>query len=428
MFLIQTMMKNGKVMTMTTNVEVISIAQKYVGKKCYDAIKYCGISSSTPWCDAFVTYSFYKAGAKNLYCKGTKQTYCPASIKICRQLYAEIPLYLAMRGDVIFFDWEPNGTPNHVGFVYAPISTSEIKTLEGNTSGGKVAYKERTLGPRCRMWVFRPHYTAKYTIGVLEVDGVCGYSTIANLQKALGIKVDGILGRDTVKALQRHVGVAPDACWGKKTSRAVQKLIGAKVDGEFGKESVKALQKWVNAANKVIVKTDKGTVKTASKAQEKKHAYKIKVNVATQVATLFDNDVPIKTCYCSTAKKGCTTPLGTFKIGKSGKKVARARTAKMSSGKSFAEFLIRFKGSKCQHTVPYKTRQETGHVFSSEFNKLGTRRSSGCVRVPWDFAKFCYENCPDGTPYIIYSKEGEYPMGEPAKLTSKNNIDPTYKK
>ena len=70
------------------------------------------------------------------------------------------------------------------------------------------------------------------------------------------------------------------------------------------------------------------------------------------------SEKPIMSEWVSTARKGCTTPVGTWKIqGASKGRKAKLRTAKLSGGKSYAEYLVRFKGAKCTHTVPYSKRQ-----------------------------------------------------------------------
>lgn len=130
--------------------------------------------------------------------------------------------------------------------------------------------------------------------------------------------------------------------------------------------------------------------------------------------------------YVSTAREGFITPVGTWKIQKSGKSVAKSRTALLSGGSSYAEYLTRFKGAKCIHTVPYKERQTSGHVNKNQFNKLGSPASAGCVRMPYKMAKFIYENCPLGTPVIVYEKANDYPMGKPKKYIATTDIDPTY--
>lgn len=43
--------------------------------------------------------------------------------------------YIPNPGDIIFFDWEPNGEPNHVGIVQA-VEDGIVYTIEGNSSNG----------------------------------------------------------------------------------------------------------------------------------------------------------------------------------------------------------------------------------------------------------------------------------------------------
>lgn len=43
--------------------------------------------------------------------------------------------YIPSPGDIIFFDWEPNGEPNHVGIVEA-VEDGIVYTIEGNSSNG----------------------------------------------------------------------------------------------------------------------------------------------------------------------------------------------------------------------------------------------------------------------------------------------------
>ena len=230
-----------------SNTEQLNIAKKYLGKGGSKFRKFCGLPAGAAWCDAFVTTIFAEAGNSPLFCNGTKQTYCPTTMKWCEKNLASVPPYLALPSDIIFFDWEPNSVPNHIGFVRERKDCDAIYTIEGNTSGGIVANKLRNTKYVCG--IFRPHFKASYKIGTLEVDGLFGYNSIAMLQKALKVEVDGILGQGTVKALQRKCGVSADGLWGKATSKAVQKMVGVTADGLFGPNSVKALQRWINKQN-----------------------------------------------------------------------------------------------------------------------------------------------------------------------------------
>jgi lipoprotein-anchoring transpeptidase ErfK/SrfK len=417
------------------NTELLKIAQKHLGQGGAVFRKYCGLPSGAAWCNAFVTYIFNEGGDSALYCNGKKMTYCPTSIKWCKDNLAQIPLYLAMPMDVIYFDWDRNGVPNHIGFVRARHTTSDIYTIEGNTSN-KVMNKTRPSKYVCG--IYRPHFKPTYTLKKLTVDGECGYNTIAGLQKSLGCTVDGILGKATVKALQKKVGVTADGAWGNKTSMAVQKMLGVKIDGQFGPASVKALQNWINkkafpsstAGSPAVTKPT-----TPSKPKATLKSYRIEIDLTNQIGTVYGiySDKSSKVMmseFVSTARKGKTTPTGNFKIsGASGGRKAKLRTAKMESGKSYAEYLCRFHGAKCMHCVPYRKRNTTGHVDKTEFNKLGTPASGGCVRMPWKLAHYIYTNCPVGTPVKVFKgTKGKFPGGKPKKYTAKTNLDPTYKK
>lgn len=246
---------------MTTSNQVYNIAKKHLGHKGSHARSYCGMSSG-PYCCAFVTMCVQQAGGKKLFYGGKKCTYCPNAIKWCKANLAEVPPYLAMRMDYIFFDWQPNGTPDHIGFVLDKVSTDKIKTLEGNTSGGIVALKTRK---GYIQGIFRPLYTpdVKLSKAKLTVDGDFGYKSIYMFQTMLGVKADGILKKSDVKAFQKMLKVSPDGFWGPKTSKKAQKLIGAKQDSAFGPASVKKLQEYINA--KCFPSAKKTTTSTAKK-------------------------------------------------------------------------------------------------------------------------------------------------------------------
>ena len=243
---------------MKSNVQQLALAKKYLGESCP---KCCSMSNNC--CCYFVSMGFKNAKNASLFYGGKTVTYCPNAIKWCKANLAQIPLFLAMPSDIIFFDWELNGVPNHIGFVDKRINDQQIHTLEGNTTSEYVvAY--RTREAKYIQGIFRPHFPATYTIGTLKVDGQFDYQSIAMLQKALGIKVDGILGKDTVKALQKKVGVTQDGSWGVNTSKAVQRFLKkegvykGEIDGCVYLETVKALQTWINKkVGKTTTTTDK---------------------------------------------------------------------------------------------------------------------------------------------------------------------------
>ena len=230
-----------------SNTELLKIAQKHLGEGGSKFRRFCGLPAGAAWCNAYVDYVAAEGDDESLYFNGKKYTYCPDSIKWCYNNLADIPIYLALPMDIIYFDWEPNGRPNHIGFVRERHTDQDVYTIEGNTSGGIVAKKTRVEKYVCG--VFRPHFKGAWKDAALEIDGYFEYNSIAMLRKALGMTPSSLLSRAVILELQKKVGVAQDGSWGVKTSKAVQKMVGTTVDGAFGVKSVKALQKWINKQN-----------------------------------------------------------------------------------------------------------------------------------------------------------------------------------
>lgn len=281
------------------NVELLKLAEKHLGQRGAIFRKYCGMSNGA-WCCAYVTYMFHEGDDSYLFYGGKKVVYCPTAIQWCRANLAQIPIYLALPMDIIFFDWNANNVPDHIGFVRERKTDQEVYTIEGNTSGGIVANKTRTAKYVCGC--FRPYFPvarSEYsTDTVLEIDGLFGYNSISMLQKALGLTQDAILGRETVKALQKRAGVAQDALFGPGTARAVQKmcgLTGKDVDGAFGPKSVKALQKWINAQNK------KGTNSSPSKPTSK--PVNNETNIPTKAQEIVETAKALSWPYGTAEKK-----------------------------------------------------------------------------------------------------------------------------
>ena len=301
---------------MTSNTELLKIAQKHLGQGGAVFRKYCGLPSGAAWCNAYVDYVANEGGVKALYFNGKKETYCPNSIKWCKSNLAQIPLYIAMPMDIIYFDWDRNGVPNHIGFVRAHNTTDSIYTIEGNTDGGKVARKTRPSKYVCG--IYRPHFPHTFNDKKLTVDGDCGYQTIGGLQKALKIlgyysgSLDCILGQGTVKALQKWAGTSPDGAWGNGTSKAVQKKIGAAVDGAFGKNSVIALQKWINANAYASKPTSsKPSTPTATKTNAEKLVDELKLlawaNGTAKKKYAYKTGAPKEACKKAMKKHGYKT-------------------------------------------------------------------------------------------------------------------------
>jgi CHAP domain len=104
-----------------------------------------------PWCAMFVTWCAVRAGSKALK-QGARYSYVPyieQDAKAGVNGLWDVVKTEGKPGDIITFDWDGNGSGNHVGFVELNLGGGNYQTIEGNTSessndnGGKVMRRTR---------------------------------------------------------------------------------------------------------------------------------------------------------------------------------------------------------------------------------------------------------------------------------------------
>ncbi len=148
--------------------------------------------------------------------------------------------------------------------------------------------------------------------------------------------------------------------------------------------------------------------------------YMIKVNRIQNCITIYKKDkkgeytVPHKAIVCSVGKKLGDTPLGDFTT------LISYEWLLMVDG-SYGQFAYRFYGSILFHSVPYFSRDKSDLEYK-QFNKLGEAASLGCVRVCVRDAIWLIENCPVGTPVVVYDDEtSPGPLGKPEMIKIPEN-------
>ena len=249
--------------------DVLRVARGEIG--CTNGAKYFnhfGQSDLGPWCVAWVRYCMDVAGGSFDWHTWYAWDWTDAPNPISpRNLRA---------GDALSFDWDGDNLGDHVGIVES-VHDWGCKTIEGNTSGGVCAKKDR--GWDCIICGIRPNYSGS---GAIEVDGWAGPRTVAAWQRAMGTEADGTIsdqirsndqyrervvaidhypydearsgyqGSALVRAVQGRVGAGVDGDWGRETSRMVQTRLkslgyyGDAIDGYFGYNSTVALQRSLN--------------------------------------------------------------------------------------------------------------------------------------------------------------------------------------
>ena len=156
------------------------------------------------------------------------------------------------------------------------------------------------------------------------------------------------------------------------------------------------------------------------------YPYLVAVNRETQTVTVYAKDeagnytVPYKSMICST---GTDTPVGEFRT-------TDQYTWRALVGGVYGQYATRITGSILFHSVPYYA-QDKAQLESEEYNKLGTPASLGCVRLRVTDSKWIYDECPSGTPVVLYDGDSSTdPLGNPGfapiDLSSPNaGWDPT---
>jgi cell wall-associated NlpC family hydrolase len=126
---------------------VLALAKHFVDKKYVegprkDTIfgKFMGLNFA-PWCASFVSYIFQKSGSGNVV-RNTQTAKgfvgCTAGINgLKKKGFETVKVTEALPGDIIFFDWEQNKDPDHVGIVLKTNPKKKtITCYEGNTTNG----------------------------------------------------------------------------------------------------------------------------------------------------------------------------------------------------------------------------------------------------------------------------------------------------
>ena len=109
-----------------------------------------------PWCAIFVSWCYDKAGLVDKIAAETKKGFasCDAGLKWFAKKGKIVPVGEAREGDIVFFQFDNDAQPDHVGIVEKNMKRLKaLKTIEGNTSpnnkgsqsnGGGVYQKKRS--------------------------------------------------------------------------------------------------------------------------------------------------------------------------------------------------------------------------------------------------------------------------------------------
>ena len=143
---------------MTTGEKIIQKAESYKGKTggfVWDYWK--GLAWGASWCVGFVLYVLYKCGLKSEIYNPSKTSlpfWLPTIEEWLHKHATHVKMADARPGDIVIFTWTGGGnnsrkvgkcSRDHIGFIRKKGTSKICYTIEGNTSGGKVAERTREL-------------------------------------------------------------------------------------------------------------------------------------------------------------------------------------------------------------------------------------------------------------------------------------------
>jgi cell wall-associated NlpC family hydrolase len=103
-----------------------------------------------PWCAMFCTWCYDKAGSKS-FAKGSKYAYVPYIVQDAKRGANGLAItHNPQPGDLVCFDWQGDGTSDHVGLFEKWTGGGKFQSVEGNTgigndsNGGEVMRRDRS--------------------------------------------------------------------------------------------------------------------------------------------------------------------------------------------------------------------------------------------------------------------------------------------
>lgn len=227
-----------------TRKSILSIAKVYLGmKERYNNDTIFGDwygMPNQPWCAMFVSFCMYKAGVSQNVVK--KFASCTVGWNwFAARGETRDRSYIPQKGDIIFFDWEPDGVLNHVGLVDR-VADGIVYTVEGNHDDQVNQFNYSLTSNQIWGYVV-PSYTGNEQMLDIDINGgnssgtTTNYPTITKGSSGSYVKIaqnqliekgyslsrygaDGIFGGETqqaVKNFQADNGLVVDGIVGPKT-------------------------------------------------------------------------------------------------------------------------------------------------------------------------------------------------------------------
>ena len=179
----------------STTQRLIKIAASQIGTT--DPTKYWDFAGmSGAWCDMFISWCLKQAGIKSDY-----GSYVPNTLDWYKKnkRFTNTPA----SGELVFYDWNGDKIPDHIGLVESVLGNGKIKTIEGNTSnpnGGGNGVFEKTRQENSTILGYGIPETANSS-NASGNNGVRDWSSLASL----ALKLTGHYSNENLKLLLAQI-------------------------------------------------------------------------------------------------------------------------------------------------------------------------------------------------------------------------------
>lgn len=249
---------------------IVEFAEKLIGTsepngddqfiKAYNKATGSNFNMETPWCAMFVTYCARMVGVPTSVIPNFAS--CTVSLNTFfkkKGQWHPRAGYTPKPGDLIYYDWDKDNGPNHVGLVKEIIG-SKVVTIEGNTSNPagktkydgvyskKVALTSSTIlgyaSPAYPTTGSQPSATESKVPAMTKSTHIKNFQSWLNTKYKAGLAVDGIIGPKTKTAIIKAWQSQMNASY--KTGLIVDGLFGPACKSAASKHLVSTKTKAVN--------------------------------------------------------------------------------------------------------------------------------------------------------------------------------------
>ena len=165
----------------------------------------------------------------------------------------------------------------------------------------------------------------------------------------------------------------------------------------------------------------------------KQPSYRVEVNLGTQTVMIYAQDtpggaynIPVRAMVCSSGKPGHGTIQGAFPITRGN----RWGLLFNDGSYVYGQYISVIRGNYLFHSCWYYENGNPMSLSVSEYNKLGTPASHGCIRLSVADSKWIYDNCAGTSQVRIFTSGDAAPFDRPVPaagvvINGDQGYDPT---